>query len=1080
MKTAGRAAPPGKGEPEAGASRAGLRQRLRNPLLVAGGLVLAAAARYPLLSHESADFFVYLRPWYDFIRLNGHFAALQHDFSNYSVPYLYLLTLCSLLAPSLVQLLAIKAVSIAFDFSLAWFVFLVVRLRFRESRTTPILAGLATLLFPTVVVNSAMWAQADTIYTTFLVASLYFVLRRRPAGAFLAWGLAFSLKAQAVFLLPLFYWLRQRQALSLRSSWLAPAAYLAALLPAWFLGRPFYDLLLVYFAQAGEVTDLVLEAPNLYQWIPADWYPFWPLGALLTVAAVLGIGALVRRSRAEITNGIVVSLAAFSVLLVPYLLPKMHDRYFFPADIFTLLLAFWRPRFFPAPIVVGGCSLAVYVVFLTYREIVPAPLLAAAMLLVLGALGRRLFFDLGFDGGAFGRERVREWFRRQWRRRRADLLPAGVLVVALAAVFVLFGGSGRFARPLAGDPVTALTLARAENRGAETAFVGFTRRTLDGSVAVAYELDDRGPFGGDLLLGAVVGRSGFDLSGGLRDARVLMALFFLGAALVAWLALRRLFENSWIALPATLLAFSPFAAGRFDLVAVEAAPAAFSVCLVFHGLVVFHRDGALRPLLLSLGVALSLSFQAYALLAGFLLFGLIPERWRQRLRPGGAPPSAGPGPPGLPDGRRNLALAGAFALLVGAGWVGLGAANRAALFAGEPRAAAAAPVLPVSTAAESAPGVRSAAEAIPSDSRRSSAEQPFRHLGRLFAPYAPFGGRDDGESSPAAVAAGLVLAVLALVGAALSKRRALLLPLALGGLVSALAAPPFAGGAVALPLALFALAAAHLARPGGERSRGDRPLQAVSLAALAVFLASGYRAAPVSPSGADEEAAAVEARLREDFGRIRRTLARRADERPAFAPVFAPTDPRSGLPDAAETAWYLAGNPVVEREDRRGLAQFVLTGERESGRGLLTPGNEEVFLYHRAAYDGEVDALLAAAGPPVIESDFEVRLHDDGLLLYVREGCPSEDREGTFILHLVPREREDLPPTRKAFDFDNLSFRFAAHAWEEEESRCVAGVRLPDYEFRRLITGRMFRKPLGGYIEDWRAEYTPPAPGATP
>ena len=1075
MTEAGRrAALPGNGEEEAAASREGLLRRLRNPLLVAGGLVLAAAVRYPLLSHESADFFVYLRPWYDFIRLNGHFAALQHDFSNYSVPYLYLLTLCSLLAPSLVQLLAIKVVSIAFDFSLAWFVFLVVRLRFRESRTTPILAGLAALLFPTVVVNSAMWAQADTIYTTFLVAGLYFVLRRRPAGAFLAWGLAFSLKAQAVFLLPLFYWLRQRQAISLRSVWLAPAAYLAALLPAWFLGRPFYDLLLVYFAQAGEVTDLVLEAPNLYQWIPADWYPFWPLGVLLTVAAVLGIGALVRRSRAEITNEIVVSLAAFSVLLVPFLLPKMHDRYFFPADLFTLLLAFWRPRFFPAPIVVGGCSLAVYVVFLTYREIVPAPLLSVAMLLVLGALGRRLFLDLGFDGGAFGRERVREWFRRQWRRRRADLLPAGALVVALAAVFALFGESGRFARPLAGDPVTALTLARAENRGAETAFVGFTRRTLDDSGAVAYELDDRGPFGGDLLLGAVVGRSGFDLSGGLRDARVLMTLFFLGAALFAWLALRRLFGNPWIALPATLLAFSPFAAGRFDLVAVEAAPAAFSVCLVFHGLVVFHREGALRPLLLRCGVALSLSFQAYPLLAGFLLFALVPERWRQRFRSGGAPPSAGPGRPGFPDGRRSLALAGAFALLVGAGWVGSGAANRAALFAGEPRAAAGAPALPVSTAAESAPGVRSASAAIPADSRRSSTVPPFRHLGRLFAPHAPFGGTEAGDSSVAA-AAGLVLTVLALVGAAFSPHRALLLPLAGGGLVSALATPHLAGGAIALPLALFALAAARLARSGSARSGGDRPLRAVSVAALAVFLGSGYRAATVPEAGE----AVVEARLREDFGRIRRTLARRADGSPASAPVFAPTDPGSGLPDAAATAWYLAGNPVVEREEQRGLAQFVLAGERESGRGLLTPENREVFLYHRAAYDGEVDALLAAAGPPVIESDFDVRLHDDGLLLYVREGCRPEDREGTFILHLMPADRQDLPPTRKAFDFDNLSFRFAAHAWEEEE-RCVAGIRLPDYEFRRLITGRMFRKPLGGYIRDWRAEYTPPPPAPAP
>ena len=34
-----------------------------------------------------------------------------------------------------------------------------------------------------------------------------------------------------------------------------------------------------------------------------------------------------------------------SVALVPFLLPKMHDRYFYPADIFSLLAAFYMPEF---------------------------------------------------------------------------------------------------------------------------------------------------------------------------------------------------------------------------------------------------------------------------------------------------------------------------------------------------------------------------------------------------------------------------------------------------------------------------------------------------------------------------------------------------------------------------------------------------------------------------------------------------------------------------------------------------------------------------------------------------------------
>ena len=1049
--------------------------------------------RYPLLSHESLDFALFLRHWFDFIRANGYFAAQQYDFSNYNPPYLYLLTLAALAAPALAPLLAIKAVSIAFDFSLAWLVFRVVGLKYRESRTVPILAGLSVLLFPTVVLNSAMWGQADSIYTTFLVAGLYFVLRRRPRWAFAAWGLAFSLKAQAVFLLPLFWWLSRRESIPLRACWPAPAATLAALLPAWFLGRPFYELLLVYFAQAADGPVLVRQAPNLYQWVPEAWFPLWPLGVGLTLAVVLGIGALIRRSRAEITNETVVTLAALSVLLVPFLLPKMHDRYFFPADLFTLALAFWRPRLLAVPFVVGACSLGVYLAHLFDLEPapVPVPVLAAAILLVLGALGRRLLRDLDLEL-AWDRGRPAAWVRRQWRQRRAGLLPAGALLFALAAVFALFGETGRFARPLAGDSATALTLARVENRGAETAFVGFTRRTVAesgaGSGAVSYELDRRLPFGGDLLLRALGDRSGFDLSARLRAARGLMTLFFLGAALFAYLGLRRLFGNPWVALPATLLAFSPFAAGRFDTVATEAAPAAFSVCLVFHGLVAFHRGGALRRLLLCLGAALSLSFQAYPLLAGFLLFALAPAVSERRRRPRRARPRSArtlpppdPGPAGLSAaGRRRLA-AGAFALLVGAGWVGLRTANEAAFFTGDLRGAAAeSPLLRASTAGESGPGVPVGAGARPAESRPSPGERRLHRLGLLFAPYLPFGGAEAGGSSLAA-AAGLLLSGLALVGGALSKQRALLLPLALGGLLSALAAadPAGGGGAIALPLSLFALAAARLGRsgngrpgsgrPGNGLPGGDRRLRTLSVGALAVFLGSGWQASRGSASGPEE--AALEARVREDFGRIRRVLARR----PEGLVVHASAAPGSGLPEAAAMAWYLAGSPVVETEERRGRADFVLAagrGRSAARRGLLTPGNREIFLHHRVAYDGEVDSLIAAAGAPVIRSRFDIHLHEDGLLLYVREGCRPEDREGTFVLHLLPVDPQDLPPVRKIYGFDNLSFRFEDRAWDGAE-RCVAGVPLPDYPFRRLVTGRAFRRPLGGYLQDWRSEYPP-------
>ena len=157
---------------------------------------------------ETYDYRHSVSGWYAFIVENGYFAALQYDFSNYNVPYLYLLAAMAALLPGLHSLVAVKAISMLFDLALAYFVYKCVEHKHHDSKSLiPILAGLATLLAPTVVLNSSAWGQTEAIYTTFLVACLYFLLASRQAMALVAFGLAVSFKLQAVFLAPLLLWL---------------------------------------------------------------------------------------------------------------------------------------------------------------------------------------------------------------------------------------------------------------------------------------------------------------------------------------------------------------------------------------------------------------------------------------------------------------------------------------------------------------------------------------------------------------------------------------------------------------------------------------------------------------------------------------------------------------------------------------------------------------------------------------------------------------------------------------------------------------------------------------------------------
>ncbi|KXK11697.1 MAG: hypothetical protein UZ14_CFX002002665 [Chloroflexi bacterium OLB14] len=50
--------------------------------------------------------------------------------------------------------------------------------------------------------NSTGWGQIDSLYTSFLLLCVYFLLKEKPFYAMLMFGVAFSFKSQSVFLLP--------------------------------------------------------------------------------------------------------------------------------------------------------------------------------------------------------------------------------------------------------------------------------------------------------------------------------------------------------------------------------------------------------------------------------------------------------------------------------------------------------------------------------------------------------------------------------------------------------------------------------------------------------------------------------------------------------------------------------------------------------------------------------------------------------------------------------------------------------------------------------------------------------------
>ena len=351
-------------------------------------LLLGVIVRLPGIAFISNDYIFFLKPWYYTIIDEG-FAALS-EASLYNVPYLYFLSLATVILANLSPLIVIKFISIIFDFCLAFFVYKCVLFKYKRTATLPYLAALAALFAPFVILNSSVWGQNDSIYTAFLVACLYALLRERQAWAFIAFGLSFSFKSQAMFLAPLFLWLLMRKRMKLRYLFWSLTVYLATLLPAWLIGRPLGELLLIYFRQVSVDDFLTQAAPNLYQWIPNHYYHWYPLGIVFTILVVLVIALYVHKSRVDITPDMLVHLATLSTLIMPFFLPKMHERYFFPASIMAIIFAFYFPKYWYTTVIIGLVSTLVHLHYLYQVTPVPLPLLAVFSLLLVAVLAWKL------------------------------------------------------------------------------------------------------------------------------------------------------------------------------------------------------------------------------------------------------------------------------------------------------------------------------------------------------------------------------------------------------------------------------------------------------------------------------------------------------------------------------------------------------------------------------------------------------------------------------------------------------------------------------------------------------------------
>lgn len=361
---------------------------------------LALVIRASLLDFESGDYLTFLAPWTQFFRDNGGFAALRYSLGNYNPPYMYFLALFSYFDIS--ELHLIKLLSVLFDVLLAWACMKLLGL-YTGSRAKLLGVFLAVLFLPTVVINGAYWAQCDSIYAFFGIYALYLGLRGRGCASMVSLAACLAFKLQAVFIIPVFFILLLAKKLRWRQLLVFPAAYIVFMLPALLAGRPFVETMTLYFAQAGTVGDAMnYNAPSLtsmFQWSgnTESWSTLLIAAAFALVLASYAVAAVKRR---ELDDTVFLGFALLLAMGIPYLLPHMHDRYFFISGVLALVLAFRDRRFFPIPLLAELASLhCYYAYFVRYYLVHPRiggifmliALLLTAAYIIVHMSGKRKF-----------------------------------------------------------------------------------------------------------------------------------------------------------------------------------------------------------------------------------------------------------------------------------------------------------------------------------------------------------------------------------------------------------------------------------------------------------------------------------------------------------------------------------------------------------------------------------------------------------------------------------------------------------------------------------------------------------------
>lgn len=337
-------------------------------ILIVAATVLGLLVRWFGKDFQSGDMQCFLLPWWKQIEPAG-LDGLATRVGNYNIPYQIITYLLTLLPIEAVH--AYKLLSVVFDLVLAVTSATLVYEFTNGSKIKSALTYSFVFLSVNVIFNSAFWGQCDSIYVSFILLALYTLKKGKSILPFIFLGLSLAFKLQVIFILPFFiyYWFTTKK-VSILNFLIIPAVDIIMCLPAVFLGRPFWDIVDIYFVQTDYGKQIQFNCPNFWALICNNantqyYYLFKAFSIFFTFAVLIAAMAVLVYKKADLSDSNNFLLTAiWSAYTCVMFLSSMHERYAYLVDILTVVYFVVTLKHIWLPIIVNLVSLRGYAYYL--------------------------------------------------------------------------------------------------------------------------------------------------------------------------------------------------------------------------------------------------------------------------------------------------------------------------------------------------------------------------------------------------------------------------------------------------------------------------------------------------------------------------------------------------------------------------------------------------------------------------------------------------------------------------------------------------------------------------------------------